>query len=67
MKAIEADLRVQEVPIRQRARIGRSKISGTITGSVRAGARMLTTIGSMWWTRQPQEGAVKDGSRWLKG
>ena len=51
VKAIEADLRVHEVPIRQRTRIGRSKISGTITGSVRAGVRMLSTIGSMWWTR----------------
>ena len=50
-QAIEADLRVHEVPIRQRTRIGRSKISGTITGSVRAGVRMLSTIGSMWLTR----------------
>jgi rSAM/selenodomain-associated transferase 2 len=59
VKAIEADLRVQEIPIRQRARIGRSKISGTITGSVRAGARMLTTIGSMWWTRHRRRALLR--------
>ena len=59
VKAIEADLRVQEVPIRQRARIGRSKISGTITGTVRAGARMLTTIGSMWWTRHSRRALLR--------
>lgn len=59
VKAIEANLRVQEVPIRQRTRIGRSKISGTITGSVRAGARMLTTIGSMWRTRHSRRALLR--------
>ena len=33
-----------EVPVRYRRRIGQSKISGTVVGSVRAGAKILTTI-----------------------
>ena len=52
IKAAEAGLRTREVPIRQRTRIGQSKISGTLRGTVRAGTRMLLTIGSLWWTRR---------------
>ncbi len=51
VKAAEANLRVLEVPIAQRRRLGRSKISGTLGGTLRAGVRMLTTIWSLWWTR----------------
>ena len=51
VKAAEAGLRVLEVPIRQRPRIGRSKISGTWWGTVRAGTRMLITIWSLWRSR----------------
>lgn len=51
VKAAEAGLRVREVPIRQRERIGQSKISGTLRGTIRAGIRMLTTIAGLWWTR----------------
>ena len=52
VKAAEAGLRTLEVPIRQRERIGQSKISGTLRGTVRAGTRMLITIASLWWTRR---------------
>jgi len=52
VKAAEEGLVVHEIPVRQRARIGQSKISGTVSGSVRAGARMLYTILSLWWTRR---------------
>lgn len=45
VKAVCADLRVMEVPVRYRPRIGHSKISGTLKGSVRAGAKILWTIG----------------------
>lgn len=45
IKAAVAGLRVLEVPVDYRARIGVSKISGTLTGSVKAGWRILTTIG----------------------
>ena len=51
VKASEAGLRIREVPIRQRPRIGQSKISGTVRGTVRAGARMLSTIWLLWRTR----------------
>ena len=51
VKAVEAGLRVIEMPVRQRPRIGQSKISGTVVGSVRAGGRMLWTIWTLWRTR----------------
>ena len=51
VKAAEAGLRIREIPVRQRKRIGRSKISGTIVGTARAGPRMLATIVGLWRTR----------------
>ncbi len=51
VKAAEAGLRVLEIPIAQRPRVGQSKISGTITGTLRAGGRMLVMIATLWWTR----------------
>jgi hypothetical protein len=44
VKAARAGLRGVELPVRYRRRIGRSKISGTFVGSVRAGAKILGTI-----------------------
>ena len=44
VKAARAGLRGVELPVRYRRRIGRSKISGTLAGSVRAGAKILGTI-----------------------
>ena len=44
IKAARAGLRAAEVPARYRRRIGRSKISGTVSGSVRAGIKILATI-----------------------
>lgn len=41
MKAARRGLRVREVPVGWRVRIGRSKISGTVSGVVRAGGRIL--------------------------
>jgi glycosyltransferase involved in cell wall biosynthesis len=43
-KAIIAGLRVREVPVRYRRRIGQSKISGTVRGTIRAGTRIISTI-----------------------
>ena len=43
-KAHRRGLRVREVPVDYRPRLGRSKISGTLSGSLRAGAKILTTI-----------------------
>lgn len=45
IKAARRGLRITEVPVSYRKRIGQSKISGTVTGSVKAGAWILWTIG----------------------
>lgn len=44
IKAAQAGLRSQEVPVSYRARIGKSKISGTVRGVVMAGTTILTVI-----------------------
>ncbi|MPZ21508.1 MAG: glycosyltransferase [Luteitalea sp.] len=52
-KAVEAGLRWLEVPVSSGARAGgQSKISGTLRGSIRAGAKMLGTILYLRLTRQ---------------
>lgn len=45
VKAAELGLRAREVPVRYRNRIGVSKVSGTISGSVKAGVKILSVIG----------------------
>jgi hypothetical protein len=44
VKALRRGLRVVEVPVSYRRRIGVSKITGTVTGTVRAGYKIITTI-----------------------
>lgn len=44
VKALVHRLRVVEVPVSYRRRIGRSKITGTVAGSVKAGAKILWTL-----------------------
>ena len=44
VKAARRGLRVREISVDYRRRIGRSKVSGTLGGSVRAGAKILKTI-----------------------
>ena len=44
VKARRAGLRVEEVPVDYRPRIGRSKVSGTVSGTLRAAAKILGTI-----------------------
>ncbi len=44
VKAARRGLRHVEVPVRYRRRVGRSKISGTVGGSVRAGVKILSTV-----------------------
>jgi hypothetical protein len=43
-KAIAAGSRIAEVPVRYRKRIGRSKITGTVRGTVLAGTKIIATI-----------------------
>ena len=47
VKAVLRGLRVQEVPVSYRRRVGRSKISGTVSGVLRAGAKIIWTIGKL--------------------
>jgi len=44
VKAARARLRGVEVPVRYRRRVGKSKISGTLVGTIRAGAKILGVI-----------------------
>ncbi|MBI4353824.1 MAG: glycosyltransferase family 2 protein [Candidatus Omnitrophica bacterium] len=52
-KAARCRLRIEEIPVRYRPRIGRSKISGTLKGTVRAGMAILTTIVRIALTPSP--------------
>lgn len=50
-KAVKLGLRVVEVDVPyRRRRSGRSKISGSLVGSVRAGTTIISTIGRLWWS-----------------
>ncbi len=44
IKAIRHQLRIREVPVSYRKRIGQSKISGTLLGSLKAGSKIIWTI-----------------------
>lgn len=44
IKALKQGLRITEVPVRYRRRIGKSKITGTFSGTVRAGTKIIYTI-----------------------
>jgi len=52
IKAVRAGLRIREIPVPYRRRVGQSKISGTIAGSVRAGGKILWTIARYGWPRR---------------
>ena len=47
IKAHLAGLRIAEVPVSYRRRIGTSKITGTVSGTLRAGYGILRTIGEL--------------------
>ena len=44
IKALKKGLKIVEVPVRYRKRIGKSKITGTFSGTVRAGVKIIYTI-----------------------
>ena len=44
VKALQKGLRVAEVPVSYRRRVGVSKITGTVSGTLKAGAKILWTI-----------------------
>jgi len=49
IKALRSGLRCDEIPVSYRERIGVSKVSGTIKGSVLAGYTILRVIGQSAW------------------
>lgn len=48
IKALQSNMRILEVDVSYRKRIGRSKISGSLIGSVKAGYRIIVTIIGYW-------------------
>ena len=61
VSALQRGLRVAEVPVRYRKRIGRSKISGTLLGSFHAGRIILWTIFRSLWSRGPGPVGAQSG------
>lgn len=51
VRAVELGLRIEEVSVPYYRRLGKSKISGTVTGVFKAGYGILKTIGLLWLTR----------------
>ncbi len=48
VKAVRLGYAIREVPVRYRPRIGRSKVSGTLSGTLRAGLGILSTIARLY-------------------
>jgi len=44
IKAVKHGLRIQEIPVRYRERVGVSKITGTVSGTFKAGTKIIYTI-----------------------
>ena len=44
IKAVQKGLRIQEIPVRYRERVGVSKITGTVSGTIKAGVKIIYTI-----------------------
>ena len=44
IKAVRNGLRIHEVPVNYRKRVGISKITGTLSGAIRAGTKIIYTI-----------------------
>lgn len=55
IKAARRRLRVWEVPVSYRRRIGTSKISGTVRGTILAGSKILLTIARYGWPPGPSK------------
>lgn len=44
IKAVQQGLRILEMPVRYRERVGVSKITGTLSGTIKAGTKIIYTI-----------------------
>lgn len=51
IRALQEGLRIEQVSVHYKRRIGQSKIGGTIKGSIKAGYWILGTIGKFWFRR----------------
>ncbi|HET9480217.1 MAG TPA: glycosyltransferase family 2 protein [Candidatus Polarisedimenticolia bacterium] len=61
VKAVAAGLRIVEVSVPYRKRVGSSKITGTVSGTVRAGMKILWTI--LRLRLRPGGGVIRDRER----
>lgn len=48
IKAVTRGLKIREIPVSYRKRVGQSKITGTISGTLKAGIKILYTIGKYY-------------------
>jgi len=55
IKAARRGLKITEVPVSYRRRIGASKISGTVSGTIKAGWKILYLIARHGLSRSPQQ------------
>jgi glycosyltransferase involved in cell wall biosynthesis len=53
IKALKHNLKIKEVPVRYKKRIGESKISGTLSGTIKAGFKILYLIAKYGLTSHP--------------
>ena len=58
IKAAKLGLRFLEIPVPYRTRVGTSKISGTVSGSVKAGYKILYTIAKYGLLRKTTKQSV---------
>jgi hypothetical protein len=49
IKAVKHGLKIKEVPVDYRNRIGKSKISGTISGVIKAGIKIMYSVFRYAW------------------
>ena len=61
IKAAEQGLRTVELPIPYRPRVGTSKISGTLLGSIKAGSKILYLVGKYALTSRQRRLAIPKG------
>jgi glycosyltransferase involved in cell wall biosynthesis len=52
VKAVRKRLAIREVPVSYRRRLGVSKITGTVSGTLRAGYKILWTVARYAWSRE---------------
>jgi len=60
IRAVELGLRIRELPVTYSKRGGKSKISGTVHGTVRAAYWITRTCLGLWWTRRARRARVTD-------